>query len=107
MMQDIQMTPKKLFSILNSPKPLPVIDIREGWEREICSLPQSTHLPLGTLDKNLDELPKDQGFVVMCHHGVRSLKTVLWLRQLGYEAYNLIGGINSWSEEIDPSVAKY
>jgi len=106
-MEDIQITPKKLQAIINSPQPIPIIDIREDWEREIAYIPNSKHIALSILPDNLEELPKDQNFAVVCHHGIRSLKTVLWLRQHGYEAYNLIGGINSWSEEIDPSVPKY
>jgi rhodanese-related sulfurtransferase len=106
-MQDIQITPKKLYSILKSPKPINIIDIREDWEREIAYIENSKHIPLSQISENIETLPKNEGFVVICHHGIRSLKTVLWLRQLGYEAYNLIGGINSWSEEIDPNVPKY
>lgn len=106
-MQDIQINAKKLNAILKSPQPIPVIDIREDWEIEIVGFPNATHIPLSEIVKNMDCLPKDQHFVLVCHHGIRSLKTVLWLRQQGYEAYNLIGGINSWSEEIDPSLPKY
>lgn len=106
-MQDIQMTPRKLQSIMNSSQPIPIFDIRENWERELAYIPNSVHIPLSNIQDRLEELPKDRYFAVVCHHGIRSLKTVLWLRQNGLEACNLIGGINSWSEEIDPSVPKY
>jgi len=46
--------------------------------------------------------------VLYCHHGVRSLKAALWLREQGIEqAQSLQGGIDRWSLEIDPAVPRY
>ena len=43
----------------------------------------------------------------MCHSGVRSANVCEYLKPLGYNVYNLNGGINSWSELIDSSVPIY
>jgi sulfur-carrier protein adenylyltransferase/sulfurtransferase len=56
----------------------------------------------------VDELQREQTVVVHCHSGGRSAEAVRLLRQRGFtNVYNLEGGIDAWSDEIDPSVAKY
>ena len=45
---------------------------------------------------------------VYCHHGVRSLQVVSWLRQQGISScYSLAGGIDRWSKEVDANVPTY
>lgn len=103
-----EFTVKELDSVLRSPKPIFVLDVRQAWEVEIAPLKGALNICLEDLPSQLDQLPpQSDPFVVICHHGVRSLKVALWLRQQGYRAINLKGGINAWSEEIDPTVPKY
>ncbi|MBV8580868.1 MAG: sulfurtransferase, partial [Candidatus Eremiobacteraeota bacterium] len=46
--------------------------------------------------------------VVMCHHGGRSARVTQFLEANGYaNAVNLDGGIDAWSESIDPTVPRY
>jgi rhodanese-related sulfurtransferase len=46
--------------------------------------------------------------VVFCHHGMRSLQVVSWLREQGLEGcVSMQGGIDQWSREIDPAVPRY
>jgi rhodanese-related sulfurtransferase len=54
------------------------------------------------------ELDMDERLVVVCHHGVRSMNVTTWLRRQGFEkAQSLRGGIDAWSVEVDPKVARY
>jgi rhodanese-related sulfurtransferase len=67
-------------------------------------------IPLPELDERAEELEAFRGrpVVVYCHHGVRSLQVVNWLREQGVEAcQSMAGGIDRWSLEIDPSVPRY
>ena len=84
-----------------------MVDVRETWERDIGTIEGSQHIPLGELSARAAELPKDREMVIFCHHGARSAKATTWLRQQGYRASNLHGGIDAWSEEIDPKVDRY
>ena len=47
-----------------------VLDVREGWEREICALPQSLHIPMSEVPARLSELSQEGIVVVLCHHGM-------------------------------------
>lgn len=85
-----------------------LVDVREGFERDICTIENSMHIPMGEIPARLNELPKDKEILVHCHHGGRSLKVVHFLRQNGYErSTNVGGGIDSWSLQIDSKLQRY
>ena len=64
--------------------------------------------PYWLIQVRFDELPKDRPIVVVCHHGARSLRVALWLREQGFHrATSLAGGIDHWARQIDPSLALY
>lgn len=85
-----------------------LLDVREPWELQICSLPDSVEIPMGQVPARLDEIEPQQDVVIICHHGVRSQQIAYYLQSAGYEnLYNLRGGISAWSHEIDPSVPTY
>jgi rhodanese-related sulfurtransferase len=53
-------------------------------------------------------LPQDKPLVVVCHHGMRSMQAVMWLRSQGFQnAVNLRGGIDAWARQIEPRMATY
>lgn len=88
----------------------PLIDCREPDEWEFCRLEGATLIPMGEIPSRLNELAefRDQELVVYCHHGSRSLRVVHWLRQQGFPLVSsLAGGIDAWSEQVDPSVPRY
>ena len=65
-------------------------------------------MPLGTLPASLALFEEAGEIVVYCHHGVRSLNAVAWLRAQGIEgARSMAGGIERWSAEVDPAVPRY
>jgi adenylyltransferase/sulfurtransferase len=86
-----------------------VLDVREPYEAEIASLGADQLIPVDQLEDRLDELGigKDEEFVVHCRSGGRSEQATRMLREKGYKASNLKGGILAWSDEIDPEVSQY
>ena len=88
--------------------PLVLLDVREPQEYEIARIGGARLIPLGELPDRLAELNEDAELVVHCHSGMRSARAVQFLRQHGFnKAVNLAGGIDAWSERIDPSVPQY
>ena len=85
-----------------------LLDVREPWEREVCFIADSRHIPLGQIVDRVQDLSSASPIVVYCHHGARSLQAVLWLRQQGFaEATNLSGGIDAWAQMVEPAMARY
>lgn len=84
-----------------------LLDVREKEEYDTARIPGSTLIPMETIPERLADLPRDREIVVHCHHGGRSARVAGFLIQRGYKAVNLAGGINAWSERIDPSVPTY
>lgn len=85
-----------------------VLDVREPWETTLCSLDGSLNIPMNEIPGRLAELPQDKALVVMCHHGIRSLRVAEWLSQNGFsKVVNLRAGIDSWARHIDPNMQTY
>lgn len=86
-----------------------VIDIRPEEEREVASIPNSHHIPQDRISESIDKIPRNQNIVVYCHYGHRSQSVAnTLLEEYGFEkVYNLEGGIDEWSIEIDNSIDRY
>jgi sulfur-carrier protein adenylyltransferase/sulfurtransferase len=85
-----------------------LLDVREPHEYQICRIPGSRLIPLRDLPKRVSELDSADEIVVHCKTGGRSAKAVEFLTKAGFrKAWNLNGGIQAWSEKVDPSVPKY
>lgn len=110
MAEAMEISVEALAERLRSGEPTLLLDVREPWEHEIARLPGSVLLPLGELAERVEELAVDEGMlvVVYCHHGIRSLSGAAILRRAGIErAVSLAGGIEAWSQRIDPSIPRY
>ncbi len=87
-----------------------LVDCRTPREREVARIERTVHLPLQELPQRVDELAAHRGrrIVVHCHHGIRSMRVVHWLREQGFEdVWSMAGGIDVWSRDIDPNVPRY
>ena len=103
-----ELAPRALHAALGDPPPPVVLDVREPWERALCHLPDSLHIPLQSLPARVGELDPKRPTVVLCHHGVRSFQAARWLAQRGFaQVANLSGGIDGWAREVDPSMPVY
>jgi rhodanese-related sulfurtransferase len=104
-----EVNPAEVKRRMQAGERLRLIDVREPWEFERARIEGSELIPMRTIPESLghlDEFAAD--LIVLCHHGVRSLRVVSWLREQGVEnCASLEGGIDRWSLEIDPTVPRY
>jgi rhodanese-related sulfurtransferase len=87
-----------------------LLDCREPAEVATAMISGSTHIPMREIPARLAEIEGGPAgrVVVHCHHGGRSLRVTQFLRQQGFtQAQNMTGGIDAWSQQIDPSVPRY
>jgi len=108
-MADIgEIEPVELRARRDSGDKLLVLDVREPEEIEIAPFPDAIHIPMGDIPSRLTELDPDSEWVVVCHHGVRSLQVASYLARMGFERVsNLSGGIDAWSLTVDPATPRY
>jgi rhodanese-related sulfurtransferase len=100
--------PRELSSLLNARDPVVVIDVREPYEWSFARIPGARLMPLGSIPGAAEGLDPDADIVVYCHHGVRSASAGTALLAAGFQRVrNLVGGIDRWSREVDPSVPRY
>jgi len=101
-------SPQELKQKMDADEPFQLIDVREPFEYEIARIDGAKLIPLGEIAERSDELQREQPIVVHCHSGQRSAQAVQLLQQRGFtKVYNLDGGIDAWSDQIDPNVPKY
>ena len=85
-----------------------LLDVREPHEIQLCRIDGSQVIAMREIPSRMAELDSDRLTVVQCHHGSRSAQVVQFLRAHGFsQVTNLAGGIDAWSIEIDPAVARY
>ena len=103
-----EIAPADLKSQMDSGDDVFVLDVREPHEFEIAKIPGTTLIPLGSLPQHVHELDSTADIVVHCKSGVRSGKAQRLLKEMGFSRVtNLAGGILRWSDDVDPTVAKY
>ena len=87
-----------------------LLDVREPGEIATAAIEGTVRIPMQQLPTRLNELEphKNERIVVHCHHGGRSARVQAWLQQQGFtQVQNMTGGIDAWSQEVDPSVPRY
>lgn len=100
--------PRELKQWMDEGKALTLYDVRTEQERATASVDGAVHLTEDARTKLESADPKEGVLVFMCHHGMRSQRAAQQAIELGYrEVYNLAGGIDAWSQSVDPSVPRY
>ena len=105
-----ELDPREAADWLASDQPPLLFDCREPSEHDICRINGGVLIPLSFF---ADQAPLRLGeprqpVIVYCHHGIRSMRAVNWLRAKGFQySFSLRGGIEKWALEVDPSIARY
>lgn len=95
---------------LKAAEPLFFVDCREQDEYDTARIEGATLIPMSQLAERVAEFKPhaETPIIIHCHHGGRSIRVAMWLRQQGYpQAQSMAGGIDEWSQRIDPGVPRY
>lgn len=103
-----QISVRELAALLKDrPEQLRVVDVRQQDEWDRCSI-DGTELYDNDLAVALHALPRSTPLVFLCHHGHRSQKVAESYVAKGFtDVINVIGGIDAWANQVDPSMARY
>lgn len=99
---------QELKKMMDEHEDFQLIDVREPFENEICTL-NGTLIPLAEISSHVNDINKDKKVIIHCRSGARSGNAVVFLEQnYGFtNLYNLTGGILAWASEIDPTMETY
>jgi molybdopterin/thiamine biosynthesis adenylyltransferase/rhodanese-related sulfurtransferase len=101
-------TPAELSERISKGDKPRLVDVREPFEWNICHIEGATLIPLAQLEQKLDELPRDEEIIVYCRSGARSARAAEFMRGRGFaNVRNLLGGVNRWAVDVDPSMRRY
>ncbi len=102
------LTPVEIRDALASRSDVLLIDVREPAEYAVAHIEGATLIPLRTLPQQLERVPRDHEIILHCHHGMRSEMAGKFLLAQGYtRVSHMVGGIDRWSDDVDPAVPKY
>jgi rhodanese-related sulfurtransferase len=105
-----EILPRELARRIANGHSVYLLDVRQPWEHETAAIEGSVLIPLGELAARAAEVKPEPGVmvVVYCHHGVRSLHAAVLLERLEHgDVLSLAGGIEAWSQEVDPTIPRY
>jgi rhodanese-related sulfurtransferase len=107
----LELSARDVKRLLDAGETLHLIDVREPNEFAISKIENATLVPMRSVPSELQDLEAKAAtgpVILFCHHGVRSLHVVYWLREQGLEnCASMSGGIDAWSATVDPSVPRY
>ena len=102
-----QLSAPELKAMVDSGAAFELVDVRTEWERDLAKI-EGSRLLDQTYHDHLLTLDRDTPLVFQCHHGIRSQAAAEYCQGLGFRTlFNLRGGIDAWSQQVDPSVPRY
>jgi monothiol glutaredoxin len=102
-----QLSPADLKALQDAGESFQLLDVRTPGERAIARIEGSRLLDQALHDE-LMQMDRHTPLVFQCHHGMRSQAAAEYFQRAGFRRlYNLEGGIEAWSRQVDPSVPRY
>ena len=103
----VQISVLELEALMNDDAKRELVDVRTDAERTIATIAGFRLLDRDYHDR-LVECDRETPMIFQCHHGIRSQQAAEYFREQGFrELYNVQGGIDAWSQRVDPSVPRY
>jgi adenylyltransferase/sulfurtransferase len=108
-----EMTVQELKALIDSKSDdFLLVDVRNPHEYEIAAIEGSVLVPLSDIEDGdgvakIQDMLNGHRLIAHCKMGGRSAKALAILKTAGIDGTNVVGGIQAWSREIDPSVPEY
>ena len=95
-----EISAKEVQKVLGQGQSLNLIDVREVDEVEAGRIPGTLHIPLGLLEFRMNELNKNEPYIIVCRSGARSGRATQFLENQGFDVTNMVGGMLAWEGEV-------
>ncbi|TVY01038.1 rhodanese-like domain-containing protein [Paenibacillus cremeus] len=95
-----ELFPNEVLDRIKRKEQVNILDVREPDEWESGHIPGAKHIPLGQINRALNELDPKKETIVVCRSGNRSGRACEYLYGLGYNVVNMLGGMLEWSGDV-------
>ncbi|MCA1023957.1 rhodanese-like domain-containing protein [Halobacillus litoralis] len=96
-----EVTPQEVENKLEENEEFTIIDVREDEEVAEGMIPGARHIKLGDIPQSVDQLPKDESYVMVCRSGRRSMNASEFMKEKGFsDVSNMEGGMLKWNGEL-------
>ncbi|HZD53407.1 MAG TPA: rhodanese-like domain-containing protein [Woeseiaceae bacterium] len=103
-----ELTPSEYLGRCRAGELWQLVDVREQWEIETASIENTINIPLRDLPSRLSELDPGRPVAFICHSGGRSARAAVLCAASGHQRVaNIRGGIDAWSDTVDPAIPRY
>jgi len=104
----VEVTAPELKAVLDSGRPVTLLDVREPHEWEIARIQGARLTPLSQFDAFIPQLNANDDIYLYCYKGKRSLTALNKLKEAGFKnLHSLAGGIDKWAVDVDPKMPRY
>ncbi|XXM72568.1 rhodanese-like domain-containing protein [Lysinibacillus sphaericus] len=94
-----ELSTKEVQELLKNDEPN-IIDVREDDEVAAGMIPGAEHIPLGSIESQMDELDKSKEYIMVCRSGGRSRRAAQILETQGFKVINMTGGMMAWEGAV-------
>ncbi|MCA0972849.1 rhodanese-like domain-containing protein [Halobacillus litoralis] len=96
-----EITPNEVEKKIEQNDDMTIIDVREDEEVAEGMVPEAKHIPLGQIPNEIEKLPKDQEYIMICRSGRRSMNAAEYMKENGFSnVKNMQGGMLQWDGEL-------
>jgi rhodanese-related sulfurtransferase len=103
-----EITVEELARWQRAGEPFVLLDVRDADEVATVQIEGSLWIPMHEIVQRQSELDPASRIAVICHHGGRSERVAAFLSSRGFaQVFNVEGGIDTYAQRIEPSLARY
>jgi len=103
-----EITVEELARWQRAGEPFVLLDVRDADEVVVAQIEGSLWIPMHEIVQRQRELDPASRIAVICHHGGRSERVAAFLSSRGFaHVFNVEGGIDTYAQRIEPSLARY
>ena len=104
----ILLTPQELAALREQNPSLRLLDVRTREEHEAVHIEGSVLMSQTTMQEILVKWPRTEMFVIYDHTGKQALDATAYYAGHGFTNVRCLrGGIDAWSQEVDPKLPRY
>lgn len=104
----ILLSPQELAELLAQDKSVKLLDVRSREEFESARIEGSIFMAQPTMQEIMAQWQRHQIFVIIDHQGKQGLDAAAYFLGNGFVNVRCLrGGIDVWSQEVDPKIPRY